>query len=493
MMTLDLFGRPWTADMAHLVLGLIAIVGLFALFRLFGQARSLVQARAELNDLRVREGAAQAALKTEQALNGERQRTLEEVKGERLQLAQKLDTAERMLGRFEASEAERTRAMAQERENLLKMKEEVDKTFQVLATQTLKGAQAQFLELANETMAKHNETAQGGLKSLIEPVQMAFGEFKKKVDEIEKVRNEDRAQMGEQIRAIGEAMGETRAVTSNLVRALSAPKGGGRWGEETLRNVLEMAGLSSFVDYSEQVHVGHEEGRDRPDATIRLPGGRMIIIDAKASTDEYLKAAETSDPDARAVHLTAHARHVKDNVRRLATKEYWSRVPDTVDFVAMFIPGENFFAAAVGEDRDLFDFAVRNKVIIVTPSTLVALAKAVAFGWRQEQSTQNAKEAAELGKQLYERLAVMAGHIEKLGKSLNGSVRDYNGMVASLERRVLPTARRFEDLKIAGDAKAIPARLELVEAGANVLTAEFADTDINMIEDEEGAERRDQV
>ncbi len=320
--------------------------------------------------------------------------------------------------------------------------------FAALANKAVETAHKSFLERADETFKRHDTEAQGRLQRLMEPIGKNFSEFKARVEALEKVRMEDKSAIFEQVKAIGEQLEHTRSVTGKLVTALSAPKGGGRWGEESLRNVLEMAGLSSHADFVEQVHDNNEQGVRRPDVVIRMPGGREIVIDAKVSIEDFLRAGEEADETLRRQHLATHARKMREHVRRLASKEYWKSFDDRVDFVAMYVPGENFYAGALEADRDLFDFAARNRVLIVTPSTLIALAKAVAYGWRQEEAARNAMEAARLGQELYDALRVMGGHVEKTGKSLNQAMGSYNSMVGSLQRNVLPKARRFEELKI---------------------------------------------
>ncbi|MGB3626799.1 MAG: DNA recombination protein RmuC, partial [Henriciella sp.] len=293
-----------------------------------------------------------------------------------------------------------------------------------------------------------------------------FDAFKKRVTEIEKVRAEDKSAIKEQVEAIGKSLMLNTAETGKLVNALTAPKGGGRWGEMTLRNVMEQAGLSGHCDFDEQVSDQTEDGRQRPDAVIHLPGGRQIVIDSKVSLDAYMNAVSSGDPQQRAVHLKSHATSVQRHIDTLASKNYQSNLDERVDFVAMFIPGENFFAAALEHAPNLLERAYSKNVIVTTPSTLIGLAKTVSYVWRQEKMAQNAREAAKLGEQLYERIAVLAGHMESVGKSLNGAVTHYNKMSSSLDKRVLPTMRRFEELSIAPPDKTIP-EPKRIEASAD--------------------------
>ena len=331
-----------------------------------------------------------------------------------------------------------------------------NEAFSEIARGVMQQTQKQFMDLADETFKKHREGAKGELTELMKPIGENFTEFKKRVSDIEKVRAEDKSAIQEQVKAMGESLHRNTAETGKLVNALTAPKGGGRWGEMTLRNVMEQAGLSGHCDFNEQVNDQTEEGRQRPDAVIHLPGGRQIVVDSKVSLEAYMAAASADDPTQRNVHLKSHATSVQRHVDTLASKRYQANLDERVDFVAMFIPGENFFAAALEHAPDLLERAYSKNVIVTTPSTLIGLAKTVAYVWRQEKMTENAREAAQLGQQLYERIATMASHIEKLGKSLNSSVGHFNAMNSSLDKRVMPTMKKFQDLSIAPPDKPMP-------------------------------------
>ena len=340
--------------------------------------------------------------------------------------------------------------------------QEDERKFADLAQGVLRTANAQFLQLANETFEKHKEGAKGQLQELMKPIGENFDAFKKRVDDLEKVRTEDKSLLSEQVKAIGESLHRNTAETGKLVNALTAPKGGGRWGEMTLRNVMEQAGLSAHCDFNEQVHDATEDGRQRPDAIIRLPGDRQIVIDSKVSLASYMAATNTEDPVERLAHLKAHAQSVQRHVTTLASKDYQSNLGNRFDYIAMFIPGENFFAAALEQAPDLIEKAMSRQVIVTTPTTLIALARTVAHLWRQHEQNANAMEAAELGAELYTRMSKLLEHMEKLGKSLNGSVDHFNSMMGSVDKRVLPTLRKFEELSIAPPNKA-PAEPKLIE------------------------------
>lgn len=351
--------------------------------------------------------------------------------------------------------------------------------FSTLAQQVMKQAQAQFVEMADETFKKHREGAKGELTQLMKPIGENFDAFKKRVADIEKVRAEDKSAIQEQVKAIGESLHRNTTETGKLVNALTAPKGGGSWGEMQLRRVMEVAGMSAYCDFNEQTQDQTADGaRQRPDVVIHLPGDRQIVVDSKVSLEAYLQASSASDPTQKTAFLKSHAESVKRHVDTLASKRYQDNLDERVDFVAMFIPGENYFAAALEYNPELLERAYSKNVIVTTPSTLIGLAKTVSYVWRQEKMTENAREAAQLGQQLYERIATMAGHIEKLGKSLNGAVDNYNKMNASLDKRVLPTMRKFEELSIAPPDKTIPdtKRIEVsADASQKTLELDLAD------------------
>mgnify|MGYP000885762351 CR=1 FL=1 len=336
--------------------------------------------------------------------------------------------------------------------------------FLAVAAKALEASQQNFMRLANETFEKHKQAAQGGVKEVLTPAQEALAKLALSVDALEKARLQDKSAMGEQVRQIVDAVGATNKTTQTLLTALRAsPKMRGRWGEQTLRNVLELSGLSAHVDFKEQLSTTDGEGaRLRPDVVINLPGGRCIVVDSKVALSGYLDAMEATEESAREAFLKKHAAELKAHVKSLSSKDYWKHVPDTADFVVLFVPGENFLAAAAERDPNLFDDAFAQKVIITTPSTMVALAKSVAYGWRQEQSAKNAQEIAELGRELYRRMAVMTDHMGKVGDAIGKTVTTYNGLLSSIESRVLPQARKFKELG-AGDAGidiAAPAQIE---------------------------------
>jgi len=261
--------------------------------------------------------------------------------------------------------------------------------------------------------------------------------------------------------------GQVRDEAARLVNALRAsPKARGRWGEQSLRNVLEQAGLSPYADFATEVSVDTEDGRLRPDVVVRLPGGRRLIIDAKCSFNAYMDASEEVDESARLAHLKAHATALRTHAGQLGQKSYWDRFGEAADYVVMYIPGEHFLSAAMEQDAALWDWAHERRVLIATPINLVALARTVASFWRQEKVAEEARAIGQLGKEMFERLSVAATHLKRVGSGLNGAVEHYNKFVASFEGRVLVTGRKFRDLNIETGGKEIE-ELPVVETRAS--------------------------
>jgi DNA recombination protein RmuC len=361
----------------------------------------------------------------------------------------------------ERSAAETRNAAAAEREQaLMAMKADVEKSFLALAQQALSQNEQRFLNLANETFEKHKTAATGGMKEMVAPVQEQFARLTEIVGALDKARTEDKSALFEQMRQVTDTLQQTQRETGKLANALrAAPKARGRWGEETLRNVLELSGLAHHIDFKTEASHNTEDGKLRPDVIINLPGGRCIVVDSKVALSGYMDAAEATDDQTREILLKKHASEIRQHMKILASKDYAKHVPATADFVVMFVPGENFIAAAFENDPQLFQDAVGERVIIVGPSSLLALAKSISYGWRQEEVAKNAEAIAEIGGQLYARLATMSGRLESLGNSLEKSVRSYNELVSTVESRVFPSARRFRDLG-AGDAGAEIALVE---------------------------------
>jgi DNA recombination protein RmuC len=375
----------------------------------------------------------------------------------------------------EAAHAERVAA-------LTTLRGEFEQTVKGLAADALDGSQKSFLQLAEQVFAKHREGAAASLEqrqkeiaALLAPITKSLEDYKTGLGEIEKARAAAYGGLSREMTSLVQMQADASAQTRRLVNALqAAPKTRGRWGEHQLHNVMELSGMSPYVDFLTEQTIANDDGRLRPDVIIRLPGDRRIVVDAKTSMSAYLDAVEAVDDDTRDAHLVLHARQLRTHMRLLSGKAYWDALPFTPDFVAMFIPGENFYAAAIERDPALFEDAIASKVLIVTPTTLIALAKAIAVGWRQEKVAENARQVGELGRDLYRRLATMAGHVAGVGAGLDNAVKHYNSFVGSLESRVMPQARKFNELEVDGAQEPLP-ELKPVETGTRPLRADNGD------------------
>jgi DNA recombination protein RmuC len=325
------------------------------------------------------------------------------------------------------------------------------------------------LKRADETFENREKLAQARLEAQLKPVAETLAKFQEQVVAVEKTRAEESGGLKEQIAALMAASTATQDEARKLSSALRRGAGvQGRWGEQTLRNVLEAAGLAKHYDFDEQTGTDTEEGRRRPDVTVRLPGGAVFVIDAKCSLNAFLDAQEAVDEAAREVCYLRHAQSVRAHMQGLSAKAYWDQFERSPDFVAMFIPGDSFLAAALERMPELMSEAMDRRVLMVTPTTLFALCKAVVYGWRVEEQAANAQQIAVLGRDLYKRLSVMGGHAASMGKALEQAVGKYNQFVGSLETQVMSQARRFEDLKVDHEGKELP-ELTPIETGVRPL------------------------
>jgi DNA recombination protein RmuC len=339
------------------------------------------------------------------------------------------------------------------------------------AAETAQKVADQLVTRATETFRFQEQQAQARIEAQLKPVAETLQKFEAQVQAIEKTRAEETGGLKQQIDALLRASADTQAEARKLSASLRRGAGvQGRWGEQTLRNVLEAAGLSQHFDFQEQFSVDADEGRRRPDVKVRLPGGGVFVIDAKCSLNAYLDAQDCADEPTRDACLTRHAQSVRAHMSGLAGKTYWDQFKreGSPDFVAMFVPGDSFLAAALDRMPDLMSEAMDKRVLLVTPTTLFALCKAVAYGWRVEEQSLNADKVAALGRELYKRLSVMGGHAAAVGKALETAVGRYNAFVGSLESQVLTQARRFEDLKVDHEGKPMP-ELAPVETGVRPL------------------------
>ncbi|MFN3512097.1 MAG: DNA recombination protein RmuC [Phenylobacterium sp.] len=349
------------------------------------------------------------------------------------------------------------------------LEDQAEKNAAFLQAQAAEAIAAQVLKRADETFHSREQLAQARLEAQLKPVAETLAKFQEQVVAVEKTRAEETGGLKAQIAQLLAASTATQEEARKLSAALRRGAGvQGRWGEQTLRNVLEAAGLSKHYDFDEQTGTDTEEGRRRPDVTVRLPGGAVFVIDAKCSLNAFLEAQDAADEAVRDAAYARHAQSVRAHMQGLSAKAYWDQFTASPDFVAMFIPGDSFLAAALERAPDLMTEAMDRRVLVVTPTTLFALCKAVVYGWRVEEQAANAQEISKLGRELYKRISVMGGHAAGVGKALEQAVGRYNQFVGSLETQVMTQARRFEDLKVDHEGRDLP-ELGAVETGVRPL------------------------
>jgi len=355
---------------------------------------------------------------------------------------------------------------------------DLQNAFKALAADALKSNNSSFLQIAEERLKRFQSEARGDLDArqkavadLVTPVRESLSKVDAQIQQMEIARGEAYGDLKAQVQSLISTQKELQSETGNLVRALRTPNVRGRWGEIQLRRVVEIAGMLPYCDFAEQETITGESGRLRPDLVVKLPGGKHVVVDAKTPLQAFLDAFETNDEETRRTCLANHARQVRDHINTLSGKKYWEQFESTPEFVVMFLPGETFFSAALEQDTGLIEHGVLNRVIPASPTTLIALLKAINYGWNQEKLARNAQEISALGKELFKRISDIGDHFNKVGLNLGRAVEAYNSAVGSMESRVMVSARRFADLKTAPMGIEI-SPLDPVEKSVRVLQGE---------------------
>jgi DNA recombination protein RmuC len=385
---------------------------------------------------------------------------------------------------LEATLASEREATQEKLQLLTAARAELENSFKALANSALESNNANFLDLARTTLEKYQSQAKGELEArekavetLVKPIGESLKQMDEQVRELEKTRAQAYGTLTSQVASLLDTQKALQAETGNLVKALREPQARGRWGELQLRRVLELAGMLEHCDFLEQETIIGDERRSRPDVVVQLPGEKQIIVDAKAPLTAYLAALEAPDEATRAARLADHAQQVRHHIDNLGARSYWAQLPCTPEFVVLFLPGEVFFRAAMDFDAELIEYGVSRKVIVASPTTLIALLKAVAYGWNQKNLADSARQISQAGRDLYKRLGSMAGHVHEMGKKLGGAVTAYNEMLGSMERRVFPAARKFTELDRSLAAAPLPDLEQLDKAPFELQSPDWQEED----------------
>ena len=399
-------------------------------------------------------------IQTSEKIIAEIRQQVTQEKEEANKLQRDLSAAQQAKASAEANRDEAVKNVEEQKKLLDRAEEKLTTTFQALSGESLKSNNKAFIELAKGALETVLSQAKGDLgakeqsiKNIVNSLNEALKRYEQQVGALEKKFASDYGSLDGQIKSLIDTNHLLQKETGNLVTALRRPEVRGRWGEVTLKRVVELSGMSEHCDFTEQVSVNTDEGRFRPDLIVHLPATREIVVDSKVSLDAFIDSIAATDEEQRKILIEKHAQQVRTHMKSLSNKKYWEQFANAPEFVVMFIPGESFLSAALSVDHTLIEDGMENRVIISTPTTLIALLRAVAFGWRQEQIAKHAQEIADIGKEIYDRFLPFIGHINKTGEHLSRATESFNRMIMSLERRVMISVRKFKELGATGDTE----------------------------------------